>query len=78
MTEEIPVIFLTGKTDAEDIMLGFEIGAVDYLPKPFNQKELLIKVKTQLELKLAKDKIDMLKIELRSHLPQEIYNNFFP
>jgi len=77
-TEEIPVIFLTGKTDAEDIMLGFEIGAVDYLPKPFNQKELLIKVKTQLELKLAKDKIDMLKIELRSHLPQEIYNNFFP
>jgi DNA-binding response OmpR family regulator len=35
-TEEIPVIFLTARTETEDIVKGFELGAVDYVTKPFN------------------------------------------
>lgn len=77
-TQDIPVIFLTGKVETEDIMKGFELGAVDYLPKPFNQKELLLRVQTHLKLKLANDKLDKFKIELSSHLPQDIQNKFSP
>jgi two-component system, sensor histidine kinase and response regulator len=54
-TEDIPVIFLTAKAEAEDIVKGFELGAVDYVTKPFNTTELLARVKTHLELKKAKD-----------------------
>ncbi|MFC1555004.1 response regulator, partial [candidate division KSB1 bacterium] len=56
-TENIPVIFLTGKTEIDDIIKGFELGAVDYLAKPVIQKELLVRVKNHLELKMAKDKL---------------------
>ena len=34
--QDIPIIFLTAKTDTSDIVEGFEIGAVDYVAKPFN------------------------------------------
>ena len=47
---EIPVIFLTAKTDTADIVRGFELGAVDYVAKPFNAHELLARVKTHLTL----------------------------
>ena len=50
-TKNIPVIFLTAKTDNESIIKGFEVGGVDFLTKPFNAKELLARVKTQLDLK---------------------------
>ena len=45
---EIPIIFLTAKTDTADIVRGFELGAVDYVAKPFNAHELLARVKTHL------------------------------
>lgn len=54
-TEEIPIIFLTAKTEAEDLVRGFEVGAVDYITKPFNASELLSRVHTHLELKRARD-----------------------
>ena len=47
---EIPIIFLTAKTDTVDIVRGFELGAVDYVAKPFNAHELLARVKTHLTL----------------------------
>ncbi len=50
-TENIPVIFLTARTETEDIVKGFELGAVDYITKPFNSAELLARVHTHLELK---------------------------
>ncbi len=52
-TKEIPIIFLTGKTDTESVVKGFEIGANDYIHKPFNQKELLARVKTHMSLQEA-------------------------
>jgi response regulator RpfG family c-di-GMP phosphodiesterase len=50
-TEAIPVIFLTGKTAADDIVRGFVLGAVDYISKPFNMVELFARVKTHLFLR---------------------------
>lgn len=52
---EIPVIFITAKTDSESIIRGFEAGAVDYITKPFIQSELLIRVKTQLSISRSKE-----------------------
>jgi two-component system sensor histidine kinase/response regulator len=50
-TKEIPVIFLTAKTEKGDIVKGFEAGGQDYVTKPFDVHELMERVKTHLELK---------------------------
>jgi phosphoserine phosphatase RsbU/P len=55
--QKIPVIFLTAKVDTESIINGFDLGAVDYVIKPFNQKELIARVKTQIEIKRGRDEI---------------------
>jgi class 3 adenylate cyclase len=47
---QIPVIFLTAKTETADIVKGFELGAVDYVAKPFNAHELLARVNTHLTI----------------------------
>jgi two-component system sensor histidine kinase/response regulator len=49
-TSQIPIIFLTAKTDDESISKGFEAGGVDYVTKPFNPSELLARVKTHIQL----------------------------
>jgi DNA-binding response OmpR family regulator len=48
-TCDIPVIFLTAKDTTDDIVKGFEAGAVDYIAKPFHPKELIARVNTHLE-----------------------------
>jgi serine phosphatase RsbU (regulator of sigma subunit) len=52
-TREIPVLFLTAKTDAVDEVKGFDLGAVDYIRKPFSPPNVLARVKTQLALQAA-------------------------
>ncbi|MBN1968773.1 MAG: response regulator [Candidatus Delongbacteria bacterium] len=52
---DIPVIFLTAKSEPEDVAKGFELGAVDYVTKPFNAIELMARVKNHLELKEARE-----------------------
>lgn len=52
--DDIPVIFLTAKTDNESLVRGFEAGAQDYITKPFEANELLSRVKTHLQLKHSK------------------------
>ena len=56
-TKDIPVIFLSAKSQTEDLAKGFELGASDYVTKPFNSVELLARVKTHLELKRSRDLI---------------------
>ncbi len=51
---DTPVIFLTAKTDNDSVVKGFELGAQDYVTKPFETNELLARVKTQLQLKQSK------------------------
>ena len=50
-TKDIPIIFLTAKTDTKSIVRGFELGAIDYVTKPFNKMELLARVRTHLTLR---------------------------
>jgi two-component system, sensor histidine kinase and response regulator len=57
-TKNIPVIFLSARAEAEDIIAGYEIGAVDYLTKPFIGSELLSRVKTHLALKQVKENLE--------------------
>ncbi len=49
-TQDIPVIFMTALADVEKKMKGFELGAVDYITKPFQQAEVLARVKLHLKL----------------------------
>lgn len=49
-TAKIPVIFLTARSEIDSIVKGFEVGAQDYITKPFNASELSARVQTQLEL----------------------------
>ena len=46
----LPILFLTAKNLVTDLVLGFQYGANDYLPKPFEKQELLVRVKTHLKL----------------------------
>src|SRR6516165_3749923 len=52
-TCDIPVIFLTGKTEVADETRGFEVGAVDYIHKPFSPPIVKARVSTQLVLREA-------------------------
>jgi diguanylate cyclase (GGDEF)-like protein len=56
-TRDIPVIFVTGKTDEQDEMAGFELGAVDYITKPFSLPLVQRRVQTHLELKYHRDQL---------------------
>ncbi len=49
-TQPVPIIFLTGRGDTEKVIQGFELGAVDYINKPFNPTELLHRVGIHVEL----------------------------
>lgn len=48
--KDIPVIFLSAKGESEDVIQGFRYGGVDYIQKPFNSEELLVRVRNHLEL----------------------------
>jgi len=50
-TCDIPVVFLTARVEAEDVVQGFQKGGVDYIPKPFREEELRVRVATQLEVR---------------------------
>jgi len=58
-TSDIPVIFLTSKTEAEDERTGFDLGAVDYITKPINPAILFARVDTHLTLKRVRDELEM-------------------
>ncbi|WP_299403794.1 response regulator [Acaryochloris sp. IP29b_bin.148] len=50
-SNHIPIIFITARSDTESILHGFEVGAVDYISKPFQEAELLARVNTHLQLR---------------------------
>src|SRR5215813_8778283 len=54
-TAEIPIIFLTAKSEVEDEQKGFDVGCVDYITKPISPPIVLARVKTHLLLKSARD-----------------------
>jgi DNA-binding response OmpR family regulator len=55
---EVPIIFLSAESERESILKGFEVGAQDYVTKPFDSRELLARVKTQLDLKSKTENLE--------------------
>ena len=77
-TRDIPVIFMTALTDPLEKVKGFQVGGVDYITKPFNQEEVLARVKTHLALRGLRRKLEgqnqlleeqnrLLREEIRAH-----------
>ena len=76
-TATIPLIFLTAKTEWSDLRRGMELGADDYLPKPFQPDELLSAINARLEKKALANqnnqkKLDDLCISISQAIPHEI------
>jgi diguanylate cyclase (GGDEF)-like protein/PAS domain S-box-containing protein len=69
-TRNIPIIFLSALDDVIDKVKAFSLGAVDYITKPFQVEEVLIRVKYQLALKIAQDEIRRLNEELEQRVQQ--------
>ena len=55
---DIPIIFLTAKTMKEDVLKGYQVGADDYLNKPFDSEVLLYKIKAILQRKEAEQSVE--------------------
>jgi DNA-binding response OmpR family regulator len=51
LDEEVPIIFLTAKTQTEDVVKGFSIGGNDYIRKPFSMEELIVRIQNLLRNK---------------------------
>ena len=64
-THEIPIIFLTALNNPSDLVKGFQVGANDFLTKPFNKEELVMRVMHQIQLVAAKRIIIRQNEELR-------------
>jgi len=67
-THDIPVIFITSQNDESDEALGLELGAVDYISKPFRSSLVMTRVGNQLELKRHRDQLDELVRERTQEL----------
>lgn len=77
-TRDIPVLFMTALSDADNTAQGLSLGAVDYISKPFQQKEVIARVKTHLQLahfsKTLKEQNHLLsqEVERRKQAEQEL------
>ena len=67
-TRDIPIIFLTALNTPQDLVRGFQVGASDFLTKPFNKEELVMRVMQQISLVAAKRIIEKQNSELRATL----------
>src|SRR5277367_7201436 len=79
-TKDIPVIFLTGKTEADDETRGFKVGAVDYIHKPFSPAVVKARVHTHLVLREAREQLarQLLTINNELEMAREIQLSILP
>jgi len=73
--KDIPIIFLTAKSDIDSIVEGFKHGAVDYITKPFNTKEMQVRIKNHINLADAKKRILHQKKEIEEYSNQLVKFN---
>lgn len=67
-TKDTPVIFLTGKTEVTDEARGFEVGAVDYIHKPFSPPIVTARVRTHIMLRDARETVARQLVSINSEL----------
>ena len=72
---EIPIIFLSAMTDIESEKRGFELGAVDYITKPFNVYEVQARVNTHLSLMLVKHELSIQNVILEKRCRSGPWNS---
>src|SRR5580700_2057304 len=79
-TSEIPVIFLTGQTSAEDETRGFEVGAVDYVHKPFSPAVVKARVRSHILLREARAQLakQLLDINAEFEMARQIQLSILP
>ena len=71
-TKKIPVIFLTVKDDEKDIVKGFELGAVDYITKPFYSEVLLKRVEVHLKLASVMNELELVNTNLNLLVKEQV------
>lgn len=64
-TQKVPIIFLTAKTESENVVKAFELGGADYVTKPFNGRELISRVETQIKLKRSLEALELANTRLQ-------------
>ena len=79
-TQDIPVIFLTGQTEIEDETRGFEVGAVDYIHKPFSPAVVKARVHTHLVLRGIREQLarQLLTIQKELETARQIQMSILP
>jgi diguanylate cyclase (GGDEF)-like protein len=65
-TQDIPVIFMTALSETMNKIKGFEVGAVDYVTKPFQQEELLARINTHLTIRQLQQQLQIQNAELET------------
>lgn len=70
-TRDIPIIFITGMTEPENVTRGFTLGAVDYITKPFDFSEVKARVHTHLSLKTAREALERQNALLEETIRQQ-------
>jgi two-component system, sensor histidine kinase and response regulator len=68
---DLPILFLTGKAEPQDIINGFESGGQDYITKPFNANELIARCKTHLELRRRRKELERVNIFLLQEIERQ-------
>ncbi|MBT7589744.1 MAG: response regulator [Candidatus Scalindua sp.] len=71
-TSSIPIIFITAMSEIENKTKGLELGAVDYITKPFEVAEVKARVKTHLSLMIANKKLQQLSSQLSKYVSSEV------
>ncbi len=71
-TSSIPIIFITSMNEVQNKTMGLELGAVDYITKPFEVMEVKARVKTHLSLMLANKKLQQLSSQLSKYVSSEV------
>ncbi|MEM1395713.1 MAG: response regulator, partial [Cyanobacteria bacterium P01_H01_bin.150] len=71
-TENIPIIFMTALSETTDKVRGLEIGAVDYITKPFQQEEVIARLKLHLKLSLLNRKLEQQVQQRTTELSQSV------
>jgi PleD family two-component response regulator len=75
-TKDIPVIFLTVRTETEDILKSFQMGGVDFINKPFRREELIARVYNHVKLKTSREVLvnkELAAIKSRDHYMRTLY-----